>query len=84
MCSSILISLSLVIAVLCVIPSPCRLFCDLSLANTGHMITSPIHFNFYVYIYICIYFGVGASIRIGRDIKCLPYAGFVLSFFRIK
>ena len=26
------------------------------------------------------FFGIGASIRIGREIQCLPYAGFLIVF----
>ena len=35
--------------------------------------------------FLCIlgppYCGIGATIRIGREIRCLPYAGFFLPIF---
>ena len=44
-------------------------------------------FNFSILfvVFLCIlgpsYCGVGATIRIGREIRCLPYAGFLIVYF---
>ena len=36
---------------------------------------------YFIYIFVheeCVLIGIGASIRIGREIRCLPYAGFFI------
>ena len=31
------------------------------------------------FLFISVRFGIGATIRIGQEIQCLPYAGFFLN-----
>ena len=38
-----------------------------------------LYFFCFLYILGPSYCGIGANIRIGRDIQCLPYAGFFLN-----
>ena len=33
---------------------------------------------------ISVHFGIGAPIRIGQEIQCLPYAGFFIILSNIK
>ena len=46
------------------------------LLSTGP--TPSSYFYFLAFLFILVCFGIGATIRIGRDIQCIQYEGFFL------
>ena len=59
-------------------PPPLLIFLGLLLALISHDHCQASHWIIYIYIYYQkIVEGIGATIRIGRETWCLPYAGFL-------